>query len=140
MASSQPSGEIRDLAITAFTAAEEFANLYHKTFDTRRQAIGKVYQDQATLVWNGNPYKGNEEIVNFFNTLPSSDHQVEAMDTQPLVASLVGLEAANSTIMITFYGKVKFKEVPTKVFNQTVLLAALDNKWKIVSDNYRFAE
>lgn len=132
--------EVHNLTDAALTAAQEFAGVYHETFDTRRQAIGKIYQDEATLVWNGNPYKGNAEIVKFFNTLPTSDHTVEAMDTQPLIASLVGLDSKNSTILISFYGKVKFKELPTKLFNQTVVLAALDNKWKVVSDNYRFAE
>jgi len=124
----------------ALIAAQEFAKLYHDTFDKRRQNIGKVYQDQARLVWNGNPFTGREEIEKFFNTLPSSQHTVEGMDTQPVIASLVGTDTSNSSIIITFFGKSKFKTETGKTFTQTVLLAAQDSKWKVVSDNYRFLD
>ncbi|XP_005112004.1 NTF2-related export protein 2 [Aplysia californica] len=133
------SEEIRSRTIQALSAAHEFAELYHETFDKRRQAIGKVYQDTAQMVWNGNAHTGNAEIVKFFNTLPASEHTVEGMDTQPVIAGVVGTDN-NSSIVITFYGKVKFKDTVAKTFNQTIMLSVQDNKWKVVSDNYRFIE
>ncbi|KAK0060620.1 NTF2-related export protein 2, partial [Biomphalaria pfeifferi] len=50
-----------------------------------------------------------------------------------------------NSIIVTVFGKVKFKEsekkVPeSKVFAQTFILSAHDNKWKIDSDNMRFMD
>ena len=55
-------------------------------------------------------------------------------------SDLVGLEAGIATILITFTGKVKFKDSKARLFYQTVLLSAQENKWKIISDNYRYVE
>jgi len=133
--------QIKNETNLALLAAQEFAKLYHDTFDKRRQNIGKMYQEQAQIVWNGNPFNGREKIVEFFNTLPSSQHTVEGMDTQPVMGGLVGTEGDTSTIIITFFGKAKYKsEKEGKSFTQTVLLASQDSKWKVVSDNYRFLD
>jgi len=124
----------------ALTAAQEFAKLFHETFDKRRQNIGRLYQEEAEVVWNGNPYKGREKIVEFFNSLPSSQHTIVGMDTQPIIA--VTNHTGTSTIIITFCGNARYKnQKEDKCFSQTVLLASQeDNKWKLVSDNYRFLD
>lgn len=48
------------------------------------QVVSKMYMDKATLLWNGNTVTGVEEIGKFFDGLPSTYHQVESLDAQPL--------------------------------------------------------
>ncbi|CAL1538214.1 unnamed protein product [Lymnaea stagnalis] len=130
--------DVRTRSVQATQAAEEFSKLYFETFDKRRQAICKIYQDKATVVWNGNAVSGTEEITKFFDSLPQSEFVTEGMDTQPIGAGIQN-EGSNA-IMVTFYGKVKFAGSNFKTFTQTFILSAHDNKWKIVSDNFRFTE
>ncbi|GFN79375.1 ntf2-related export protein 2, partial [Plakobranchus ocellatus] len=121
----------------ANTAAQEFSKLYYETFDKRRQAISKLYKDKASAVWNGNAVSGSEAILKFFDKLPASEHNVEGLDTQPIVTGSMDSENSNS-IMVTVFGKVKFKDADTNAFTQTFVLSAADNKWKIISDTFRF--
>ncbi|KAI8761786.1 NTF2-related export protein 2 [Biomphalaria glabrata] len=135
--------DIKAKSFQATIAAGEFSKLYFETFDKRRQAIIKMYQEKATLVWNGHYVSGADEIMKFFDKLPQSEYTVEGMDTQPILADTVS-KGINS-IIVTVFGKVKFKEsekkVPeSKVFAQTFILSAHDNKWKIDSDNMRFMD
>ncbi|BFZ14891.1 hypothetical protein BsWGS_17930 [Bradybaena similaris] len=130
---------IRTLSSQATLAAEEFSKLYYETFDKRRQAISKIYQDKANLVWNGHILSGSEAIFKFFDGLPQSEHVVEGMDTQAIAAGAVNDEVSNS-IVVTFLGKVKFKGSEFKIFTQTFILCSHENKWKIVSDKFRFME
>ncbi|KAH9509955.1 NTF2- export protein 2 [Bulinus truncatus] len=129
--------DIKARSIQATLAAEEFRKLYFETFDKRRQAIIKMYQEKATLLWNGHQVAGADEIMKFFDTLPQSDFTIEGMDTQPILTDSVS-QGINS-IVVTFFGKVKFKGSDNKIFSQTFILSAHENKWKIVSDNFRFA-
>lgn len=40
--------------------------------------------ETAVLVWNGNPINGNEEIQKYLEKLPSSEHTLLSVDTQPI--------------------------------------------------------
>ncbi|RUS81557.1 hypothetical protein EGW08_010687 [Elysia chlorotica] len=121
----------------ANTAADEFSKIYYETFDKRRQAISKLYQDKANVVWNGNAVAGSDAIIKLFDGLPSSEHTVDGLDTQPIVAGPVDADNTNS-IMVTVFGKVKFKDTGAEAFTQTFILSAAENKWKIISDTFRF--
>ena len=48
------------------------------------QALAKLYLDAASLVWNGNHVTGNEAIQKYYEALPSSTHNVESFDSQPI--------------------------------------------------------
>lgn len=53
----------------------------------------------------------------------------------------VGLEAATQlTFLIKVGGQVKYEEKNVKSFNQTFLITAVGDKWKIVSDCFRTQE
>ena len=45
-----------------------------------------MYQDKANVVWNGNAVSGSDAILKLFDGLPTSEHTVEGLDTQPIVA------------------------------------------------------
>ncbi len=38
--------------------AEKFVDIFFAKIDSNRNTIGKMYLEQATLTWNGNPIKG----------------------------------------------------------------------------------
>ncbi|XP_059169142.1 NTF2-related export protein 2-like [Physella acuta] len=130
--------DIKVLSSQATIAIEEFAKLYFETFDKRRQAIVRIYQDKANLVWNGHAVTGADEIMKFFDTLPSSEFHIEGMDTQAILPDVVA-DGSNS-IIVNFFGKVKFKGSEAKAFFHTFILSAHENKWKIVTENFRFLE
>ena len=55
--------------------AEKFVDIFFAKIDSNRNTIGKMYLEQATLTWNGNPIKGenfNAECVwSINNTITS---------------------------------------------------------------------
>ncbi|KOC67003.1 NTF2-related export protein, partial [Habropoda laboriosa] len=93
----------------ACRTAEEFTKLYYESLDKRRYLISRLYLDTATLIWNGN-------------------------DAQPIT----GPEVADQlTFLVKVGGQVKYDDKALKPFNQSFLIAALGDKWKIVSDCFR---
>lgn len=54
-----------------------------KTFPVL-QNLTRLYLDKATLVWNGNAVSGHDALGEFFESLPSSEFQVQTLDCQPV--------------------------------------------------------
>lgn len=54
---------------------------------------------------------------------------------------LIGSEIANQlTFLVKTGGQVKYDDKNSKSFNQTFLVTAMGDKWKIVSDCFRAQE
>lgn len=53
------------------------------------QAVGKLYKEDAKLIWNGNAASGMEQINKLLESLPPSEHIIEGMDTQPLLLGML---------------------------------------------------
>uniref|UniRef100_A0A673VA26 Nuclear transport factor 2 like export factor 2 n=3 Tax=Suricata suricatta TaxID=37032 RepID=A0A673VA26_SURSU len=125
----------------ACRAAEEFVNIYYETMDRRRRALTRLYLDQATLIWNGNAVTGLEALANFFETLPSSEFQVNMLDCQPVHEQAT---QAQTTVLVVTSGTVRFDGNKQHYFNQNFLLTAQPNPqstvWKIASDCFRFQD
>lgn len=51
-----------------------------------------------------------------------------------------GSNESNASILVTFCGKVKFQGSDFKAFTQTIILTVCEDKWKIVSDTFRFSD
>ncbi|XP_024874302.1 NTF2-related export protein-like [Temnothorax curvispinosus] len=121
----------------ACRTAEEFTKLYYESLDKRRYLISRMYMDSATLIWNGNGVTGKDNIQKFWTDLPSSEHSVHTLDAQPIT----GPEVANQlTFLVKVGGQVKYDDKNSKPFNQTFLITAMGDKWKIVSDCFRAQE
>ncbi|ROT76794.1 NTF2-related export protein [Penaeus vannamei] len=120
--------------LTACTAAETFTKLYYDSLDKMRHRLGKLYLEDAQLVWNGNSVKGNTRIQKFFEDLPTSVHNILCVDAQPISDKAVGQQ---STIQVTTSGFVTFGERKYP-FHQSFLITAKEDKWKVVSDVFRF--
>lgn len=123
--------KIRD----ACNVAEEFTKLYYESIDRMRHQLSRHYTDSAVLVWNGTGSVGKEQIQKFLEALPSSQHAITSLDSQPIVV----LEDA-VTLLIQAAGSVHFGTSETKPFQQTFLITAVGDKWKIVSDCFRLQE
>lgn len=93
--------------------ADKFSVLYYEAFDARRsvsecrsgykrdifiaslfQFINKFYTDAATLVWNGNPVQGSNDIGIFLSALPDSNFTIRSLDAQPIAGEISGWKLA----------------------------------------------
>ncbi|CAH0578101.1 unnamed protein product [Chrysodeixis includens] len=120
----------------ACETAEEFTRVFYKQVDNSRHLTSKLYLDTALLVWNGNGITGSDKIQKFLMELPSSNHVLKTLDAQPIADSLV---ANKLSYLIQACGEVSYQnEDDQKPFQETFVIVAVDSKWKIVSDCFRF--
>ncbi|XP_069164002.1 NTF2-related export protein 2 isoform X1 [Procambarus clarkii] len=122
--------------LAACTAAENFTKLYYEFVDKMRHKLSKLYLEDGKLVWNGTAVDGNVNIQKFYEDLPTSFHIITCLDSQPVREEAVGEQ---STIQVTTSGFVTFKE-HKHLFNQSFLITAKEDKWKVVSDVFRFQQ
>lgn len=58
------------------------------SFELYFQAVRNLYMDTATLLWNGNAISNKDAILKFLEDLPTSEHTLTTLDSQPLVGML----------------------------------------------------
>lgn len=84
------------------------------------QLLQKLYLDSATVVWNGNAVKGLEEIIKFYDTIPTSEHNLDSLDCQPLTGLLWCIKWAALDIKLmqkiinTPVNLFRVEKIPTK--------------------------
>ncbi|KAK5642777.1 hypothetical protein RI129_008944 [Pyrocoelia pectoralis] len=117
--------------------AEEFTKLYYESTDKRRHLISKLYLDNGLLTWNGNGIIGNERIQKFYMELPSTDHVITTLDAQPILDNAVN---GQLSFLIQVSGTVKYQDKTPKTFQESFVITAQNDKWKIVSDCFRLQE
>lgn len=99
--------------------------------------MAKLYLDNGLLTWNGIGASGKESIEKYIQELPASEHTISTLDAHPVLDEAVGTQI---TLLIQVSGTVKFHEQSTKMFQQTFLITAQGDKWKIVSDCFRIQD
>ncbi|KAK3932044.1 NTF2-related export protein [Frankliniella fusca] len=129
--------QLKDKIRDACNVAEEFTKLYYESIDRMRHQLSRHYIDTAVLVWNGTGSVGKDQIQKFLEALPSSQHTVTSLDCQPVLEEAV---SGQFTLLIQAAGHVHFGSGETKPFQQTFLITAAADKWKIVSDCFRLQE
>ncbi|KAB0796987.1 hypothetical protein PPYR_11048 [Photinus pyralis] len=117
--------------------AEEFTKLYYESTDKRRHLISKLYLDNGLLTWNGNGITGNDRIQKFYMELPSTDHIITTLDAQPILDNAVN---GQLSFLIQVSGTVKYQDKVPKSFQESFVITAQNDKWKIVSDCFRLQE
>ncbi|KAJ8922375.1 hypothetical protein NQ315_004318 [Exocentrus adspersus] len=117
--------------------AEEFTKLYYETVDKRRHLMARLYLDTGLLAWNGNGITGSDNIQKFVIELPPTEHNINTLDAQPILDTAV---SGQLTFMIQTSGTVKYPDRAPKSFQQTFIVTAQGDKWKIVSDCFRVQE
>ncbi|VDN02437.1 unnamed protein product [Thelazia callipaeda] len=118
----------------ACSAAKKFTDLYYDAVDRKRNKMNFLYMDEATLVWNGNAVRGVDVIAKFFDDLPNSTHTIESLDCQYIDSS-----DPVRPIVVLAVGKVVLGQI-THAFTQTLVLMLDDEKYKILSDRFRFVD
>lgn len=99
--------------------------------------MSRLYLDNGSLIWNGNGAVGKENIEKYVLELPASEHNIGTLDSQPIIDDAVG---SQTTFLIQVTGTVKFAEHHTKPFQQTFMITAQGDKWKIVTDCFRIQD
>ncbi|XP_072040251.1 NTF2-related export protein 2-like [Amphiura filiformis] len=128
----------RTLQDQACLAGEQFHKLFYETFDKRRTVLNKLYQDSASMVWNGNPVQSSAKIQQFLDKLPISEHTVDSLDSQPIPPELT---PGQTSVAVITSGKVKFEGNKDCNFVQNFTIASTQGgTWKIVSDCFRYQE
>ncbi|CAD7012077.1 NTF2-related export protein [Ceratitis capitata] len=117
--------------------AEDFTKLFYTSFDKRRHHMGRLYLDNGLLVWNGNGSSGKDNIQKYLIDLPTSEHTITTLDAQPIVDEAVG---GQLTYMIQVGGTVRYADDSARPFQQTFIITAQEDKWKIASDCYRLQD
>lgn len=138
MAAAALFSDFRALSDQATTAAEQFSNLYYKTFDTQRHRLSALYTDRSMVVWNGNGYHGASKINEFFVNLPISVHKLTSIDCQPV--NQVAIPNTTSIIVVCEGTVCYGDEKKHRPFTQNFLLVSENNQWKIISDCFRFID
>ncbi|XP_055855880.1 NTF2-related export protein [Episyrphus balteatus] len=129
--------ELRGKIEACCRTAEEFTKLYYKSFDKSRHQMNRLYLDTGVFVWNGSGALGKDNIQKLQIELPSSEHNLYALDAQPIIDDAV---AGQLTYAIQTGGTVKYMDNPVKQFQQTFIITAQGDKWKIASDSYRLQD
>lgn len=93
--------------------------------------------DTAIFTFNGIGQSGTDKIKRFYQELPSSEHRLSTLDAQPVVDNAV---SGQLTFLIQTSGMVKYESGPERPFQQTFIITAQGDKWKIVSDCYRIQD
>lgn len=102
-----------------------------------KQQISRLYLDNAIAVWNGNGTTGKENIQNFIQGLPSTEHTVTTLDAQPVIDDALSNQ---KTLLIMVSGMFRIQNNSAKQFQQTFVVTAHEDKWKIVSDCFRIQD
>jgi len=129
---------IENLAVTsACNAASNFIKHYYEYLEKSRHKLPCLYMANASLLWNGTSVQGAESIQRFYEaSLPSCVFVVKCYDSQPVSARAVGKQ---ESLLLTCSGHVMLKKTRRDFF-QCFLISSQDDKWKIVSDNFRLQE
>lgn len=101
------------------------------------QQISRLYLDSAIAVWNGNGTTGKDEIQKFFQELPSTEHKITTLDAQPVIDEATSNQ---KTLLIMVSGMLCLQGSSNKQFQQTFMITAQGDKWKIASDCFRIQD
>lgn len=116
--------------------AEDFTKLYYESLDKKRHQMSRLYLDNGVAVWNGNDITGKENIQKFFESLPATEHTVVTVDAQPVIDEAV---SSQRTLLLVVSGSIRLNN-SSKPFQQTFMVTAQGDKWKIVSDCFRIQD
>lgn len=99
--------------------------------------MSRLYLDNAIAIWNGNGTTGKDNIQSFFQDLPTTEHTVTTLDAQPVIDEATSNQ---KTLLIMVSGMFRVLNNSAKQFQQTFMITAQGDKWKIVSDCFRIQD
>jgi hypothetical protein len=110
---------------------KQFADHYYNTFKTDRTALGRLYQDQSILTWEGNRYIGQQAVAQHLAGLPFGkiDFRIITVDCQPTLSSSI-------LVFVTGQLLTEGESNPLK-FSQLFQLVSANNTWVLANDMFR---
>lgn len=99
--------------------------------------MSRLYMDNAIAVWNGNGTTGKDDIQKFYQELPTTDHTITTLDAQPVIDESTSNQ---KTLLIMVSGLFRIQGSSQKQFQQTFMITAQGDKWKIASDCFRIQD
>eukprot|EP00761_Pharyngomonas_kirbyi_P014219 gb/GECH01014249.1/.p1 GENE.gb/GECH01014249.1/~~gb/GECH01014249.1/.p1 ORF type:complete len:138 (+),score=28.83 gb/GECH01014249.1/:1-414(+) len=126
-------------AYTAQAGKRFVEHFYYTSLDVNRSDLQKLYHQNADLIWNGTAYHGQQQILQFFSTLPPTSHAIKTINVQPLLS-----EPTNS-ILVSVQGTVIYGGKDTelkqykRMFHQLFVLVSIGNGvYAIANDKFRW--
>ncbi|VDK18400.1 unnamed protein product [Anisakis simplex] len=115
--------------------AELLTDCYYNAVDRMRNKVNFLYTDSATLLWNGNLIQGIDNIAQFWESVPNTEHSISSLNCQ------MGSEEVNGCIpiIVLSVGTVVIGGL-SHAFSQTFVLVIDDGKYKILSDRIRYID
>lgn len=82
----------RRLADFATKVAETFVSAYYAASDSpqRTNLVPTLYLPTSSIVWNGTPVSGQQELTAMLNSMPGSKHELNAFDCHALGGAVDG--------------------------------------------------
>ncbi|EST08303.1 Nuclear pore RNA shuttling protein Mtr2 [Kalmanozyma brasiliensis GHG001] len=98
----------RRLADFAAKAAETFVSAYYAASDSpqRTNLVPTLYLPTSSIVWNGTPVSGQQELTAMLNSMPGSKHEVQAFDCHALGGAVDGASFTPPSITLSVSGTV----------------------------------
>ncbi|XP_076970649.1 NTF2-related export protein 1-like [Tamandua tetradactyla] len=127
----------------ACRATEQFVDAYYAKMDESREQLPLMYEEEATLVWDGNPILGQKALGEFFGSLPPSSFHVSAVDCQPVKHPAMN-GRVQICVLVVVCGTVKFQGNPQRNFHQTFILKPRTSyyqaQWKAVQGCFSYQD
>jgi len=121
----------RDDIEIATRAADQFTRLYYSAYDSpnRITNLPNFYRPTSAMTWNGNPFAGADGVKELISSMPSTKHEVQCFDCQPipgnqpphLIVTVSGI-VTHGKIASNPNPKPKNTEGQPRVFSQTFML------------------
>ncbi|SNX86685.1 related to ntf2-related export protein 1 [Melanopsichium pennsylvanicum] len=98
----------RRLADFAAKASETFVSAYYAASDSpqRTNLVPTLYLPNSSIVWNGTPVSGQQELTAMLNSMPGSKHEVQAFDSHALGGAVHGANFTAPSISLIVSGTV----------------------------------
>ncbi|KAF5352724.1 hypothetical protein D9756_005878 [Leucocoprinus leucothites] len=70
----------------ATRAADHFTRLYYAAYDSdaRLADLPKFYRESSSLLWNGKPFQGLDDLQRLIQDMPMTKHEIQSFDCQPV--------------------------------------------------------
>ena len=109
---------------------QTFVKFFYETFDSNRANLSPLYTNESTLTFEGQQFKGNEEVMKKIVNLPIKvvQHVITTCDCQPLA----------NAIVIHVLGQQKSDDDMPLPFSETFVLAPTpEGSFFVMNEIYR---
>lgn len=82
----------RRLADFAAKAADAFVSAYYAASDSpqRTNLVPTLYLPDSSIVWNGTPVSGQQELAAMLNSMPGSKHEIQGFNCHAVGGAIDG--------------------------------------------------